>query len=382
MIDWPMPEDYDFEAALVHQNRVCEINLRLASSQLQRLASAMRGQFPALIHLKLDFAGYYSHLAPAAALPKGLLGGSAPRLRSLRLYSIPFPALPKLLLTATDLVRLTLWNIPHLGYISPEAIATGLAVSVNLKSITIAFESPLSRPDQKRRCSPPPTRFVLPALTRFEFRGVSDYMEDLVAQIDAPLLNSIWITFFNQLVFDIPQLAKFMRRTTRFQALNEAHVDFDYSGVHVGYLPPTRNLLQKSGLRISCRELDWQLSSVAQVITSFFPSIYRVEHLYVYGSRYLPSQWEDDIENMQWLEIFHPFIAAKNLYVSKKFAQCVAPAMQDLVGEMVTDVLPALESLFLEELQPSGPAREAIGQFVATRELLGYPVAISNWERT
>ena len=130
------------------------------------------------------------------------------------------------------------------------------------------------------------------------------------------------------------------------------------------------------------RELDWQLSSVAQVITSFFPSIYRVEHLYVYGSRYLPSQWEDDIENMQWLEIFHPFIAAKNLYVSKKFAQCVAPAMQDLVGEMVTDVLPALESLFLEELQPSGPAREAIGQFVAARELLGYPVAISNWERT
>ena len=118
-----------------------------------------------------------------------------------------------------------------------------------------------------------------------------------------------------------------MRRTTRFQALNKAHVDFDYSGVHVGYLPPTRNLLRKSGLRILCRELDWQLPSVAQVITSFFPSIYRVEHLYVYGSRYLPSQWEDDIENMQWLEIFYPFIAVKNLYVSKKFAQCVTPAM-------------------------------------------------------
>ena len=107
-----------------------------------------------------------------------------------------------------------------------------------------------------------------------------------------------------------------------------------------------------------------------------------VEHLYIYGPRYLPSQWQDDIENMQWLEIFHPFTAVKNLYVSKEFAQCIAPALQELVGERVTEVLPALESLFLEELQPSGPVQEAIGQFVAARQLLGHPVAVSHWNRT
>ena len=278
------------------------------------------------------------------------------------------------------LVHLTLWNIPHSGYFSPEAIVTGLAVLANLKSLTIEFESPRSRPDQESRRPPPPTRTVLPALTRFEFRGASEYLEDLVARIDAPLLDSICITFFHQLIFDIPQLAQFMRRTTRFQALNEAHVDFDYYGVQVGSLPPTRTFDEKSRLRISCRELDWQLSSLAQVFTSFFPSIYMVEHLYIYGPRYLPSQWQDDIENMQWLEIFHPFTAVKNLYVSKEFARCIAPALQELVGERVTDVLPALESLFLEELQPSGPVQEAIGQFVAARQLLGHPVAVSHWK--
>ena len=109
MVDLPMPEDYDFDAAIVHPNRVCEIDLlHLTSSQLQRLASAMQEQFPALIHLMLDFADYYSR--PAPALPDGFLGGSAPRLQSLRLHSIPFPALPKLLLSATDLVHLTLWR--------------------------------------------------------------------------------------------------------------------------------------------------------------------------------------------------------------------------------------------------------------------------------
>jgi hypothetical protein len=54
-----MPEDYDFDAAIVHHNRVCEINLlHLTSSQLQRLASAMQEQFPALIHLMLGFFDY------------------------------------------------------------------------------------------------------------------------------------------------------------------------------------------------------------------------------------------------------------------------------------------------------------------------------------
>jgi hypothetical protein len=321
----------------------------------------------------LHFFDYYS--LPAPTLPDGFLGGSGPRLRFLSLHSIPFSALPKLLLSTTSLVHLDLWNIPHCGYISPEAIVSGLAVLVNLKTLTIGFESPLSHPDRESRHPPPPTRIILSALTRFEFHGVSEYLEDIVARIEAPLLDSIWITFFHQLIFDIPQLAQFVRRTARFQKLNEAHVDFDYSSVHVGYLPPTRTFEEKSGLGISCKELDWKLSSVAQVFTSFFPSIYMVEHLYVHEPQHFRSQWQNDIENIQWLEIFHPFTAVKNLYVSKNFVQSIVPALQ----ELVTEVLPALENLLLEELQPPKPVGEAIEQFVTARQLLGQPVAVSHW---
>jgi hypothetical protein len=381
LADLPMPDHYDFDAAIVHRNRVYEIALRhLTGSHLQQLASAMQEQFPALIYLMFHFFDYYSR--PAPALPSGFLGGSAPRLRFLSLHSIPFPALPKLLLTATDLVHLDLWNIPHSGYISPEAIVTGLAVLANLNSLIVGFQSPLSRPGRESRRKPA-TRTVLSALTRFEFHGVSVYLEDLVARIDAPLLDSISITFFHQLIFDIPQLAKFMRRATRFQALNEAHVNFDYSSVQVGYLPPTRTVTVdgKSGLRISCKELDWQLSSVAQVFTPFLSSIYRVEHLYIYEPEYFSSQWQDDIESTQWQELFHPFIAVKNLYVSKTFAQSIAPALQEIVVERATEVLPVLESLFLEERQSSGPIQESIKQFVAERQLLGHPVVISHWNR-
>jgi hypothetical protein len=82
---------------------------------------------------------------------------------------------------------------------------------------------------------------------------------------------------------------------------------------------------------------------------------------------------------MQWLEIFRPFTTVKKLYICEKFAQDIASALQQLVGERATDLLPALESLFLEELQPSDPAQEAISQFVAARQVLGHPVAVSYW---
>jgi hypothetical protein len=373
----PMPEDYDINSSIVDPNHVREIHFfHLTRSSLQRLASATRiqEQFPALTHLILSFDD--SH--PASALPDGFLGGSAPLLQDIGLNYIPFPSLPKLLLSATHLVRLILHGIPHSGYFSPEAIATGLAGMANLGCLFIKFESPLSRPHPEIRRPPPPTRTILPALTRFQFKGASEYLEDFVAQIDASFLNSIYITFFHQLIFDIRQLAQFMGRTTRFQELKEVHVH-----AHVGYnvrvdaLPP-RQTIEDSGLKILCGELDWQLSSVAQVFTSFFPSIYMVEHLYIYNEhRYRPQY---DIENMQWLEIFHPFTAVKDLYLSEKSAPYIAPALQELVGGRTTEVLPMLQNIRLEGLEPSGPIPEGIQKFVAARELSGYPITVSRWE--
>jgi hypothetical protein len=368
-----MPEHYDF-AAVVYPDRVCDIRICLTSSQLQRLASAMQEQFPALMYLSLRIP---SHSRPASALLDGFLGGSAPRLQFLKLDSVPFPALPKLLLSAADLVELTLLNIPHSGHISPEAIVTGLAVLANLRNLHIEFESPLSRPDRETRRPPPPTLTVLPALTRFVFHGVSEYLEDLVARIDAPLLDKILITFFHQLIFDIPQLAQFMRRTPTFQPVIDASVHFSLNHIMVESFPPSH---KTSRLTISCKWLEWQLSSLAQVFTSFFPSIYMVECLTIDGFRHWTSRWQADTENMQWLEIFQQFTSVRRLFVSTAFVRCIALALQE-VGERVTDVLPALEGLSLEGLRSSTPVQEAIGKFVTAREPSGHPVAVSDWNR-
>ena len=167
-----------------------------------------------------------------------------------------------------------------------------------------------------------------------------------------------------------------MRRTTRFQALSKLHVNFDDYGVCIESLPHARTFGGEFTLSISCRELNRQLSSLTQVITLFVPSISMVENLYIYGSRYIPS-----LVIQQWLENFQPFTAAKNLYVSKTFVHCIVPLLKGLVGERVSEVLPALECLLLEELQPSGPVQECIRQFVDARQHLAHPVAVSRWNR-
>jgi hypothetical protein len=94
--------------------------------------------------------------------------------------------------------------------------------------------------------------------------------------------------------------------------------------------------------------------------------------------------WHDNIEDDQWLDLLHPFIAVKDLYISRELVPHVTPTLQELqvVGERVTEVLPALQSLFLE-VPPwaLSDSQERFGQFVAARQLSSHPIAVSRWER-
>ena len=130
----------------------------------------------------------------APVFPTEFLGGSAPRLQIILFRGIPFPALPTLLLSTSDLRTVNLRSIPPTGYISPEAMVVGLAALPRLEVFDLKFQSVTPCPD---RIHSPVTRTVLPALSYFQFKGASEYLEDLVARIDAPQLNRIYIYYLN-----------------------------------------------------------------------------------------------------------------------------------------------------------------------------------------
>jgi hypothetical protein len=134
-------------------------------------------------------------------------------------------------------------------------------------------------------------------------------------------------------------------------------------------------------LEIHCSESDWQLSMLAQICGSSLPLISSLEHLYIHENEVnesLQPCWQDDIENVQWLELLHPFTTVKALYLSRDIAARITPALGELVGARATEVLPALQSLFLEP-KPSEPVQKAIHKFVATRQLSNHPIVISHW---
>ena len=83
--------------------------------------------------------------------------------------------------------------------------------------------------------------------------------------------------------------------------------------------------------------------------------------------------------NIDWPELLKPFASVKNLYLSSDIARCIVPAPQELVGvgARATEVLPTIQNVFLEELQPSGPVEEGIQQIVSVRQVAGHPIAVS-----
>jgi hypothetical protein len=216
-------------AALKQSNRVCELSLSdLSSWQLEEVLAVMQVPFPELTDLRLSS---YDETLPV--IPDSFLDGSAPRLRIFVLWGIPFPGLSNLLLSATHLVDLRLKNISNSGYISPEAMVSSLFVLSSLRTLCLEFQSSRLRPDRKTRGLPPPKRSVFPALDFFRFKGVTEYLEDIVTFIDAPQLKTLDITSFNQIDFDSPQLARFINCAPKLRACNEAHVQFNDSTSNV-----------------------------------------------------------------------------------------------------------------------------------------------------
>jgi hypothetical protein len=342
-------------------------------SASEKSIAGMLEPFPVLTYCRLELVNLSESMP---VLPETFLGGSAPNLEWLELRGISFPTFPNFVLSCTQIQTLYLYDIPDSGYISPEAMATCLAVLPNLAHLLIGFQSPLSRPDE---LSPPPlTRAVFPTLTYLSFCGISEYFEDFIARIDVPRLLSLAITFFMDLIFDIPRLRNFINPTLP-QRFNQASMEFSGQEIKI-----TFGLFLHLGIK--CERLDWQLSSMMQILSQQLPVLSHVERFEIREPRFLTDvvriRWEDDpdMDPSEWLELFQLLIGVQSLFVSERFVHRVAAALKEVTGEMAMEVLPALNSLSLEGLQPSGPVQDAMKSFATARQSTNHPVAIQPWE--
>jgi len=360
-------------AALERHDRIFGIWLdNLTHSEMQLFSMATNNRFPVLTHLELG-----PNKDTTRALPLGFLGGFTPCLRIVRLNGVPFPALPHVLLSAKDLVELQLWDIPTEGYISPMAMVAGLSALARLQKVSIEFRSKGDDFYQMSLFPHPRRHIILPTLTHFRFRGTTDYVEDFVSRIQAPSLYRVKITLFNQLLFNIPQLTQFIKRTEKLRSFNQASIAFRDKDARLSLLSSEREVYL--ALRIACNGLEQQVSSLAQVCSQLNFHVSRVELLDLEEQRRRQQHWQD-MDARQWLELFQTFTAVNTLRLATEAGSLAWRVLQGLTAGNFTEMLPALCDLYVGEHGEFPFIQEALDRFLSARKRSGHTVAVHLWE--
>jgi hypothetical protein len=360
------PEDEDnIIAALQHADRVHSISFTVSRSLLNKLSTISEP------FLELEDLVLLSNDNSRPTLPSGFWWGH--RLRTLHSTGVAFHSLPQLLLPSQNLVEIKLDKIPSAGYFSPEAFANALCGMSQLQTLALHF---LSYPPRRNYLSLPPSpwdRVVLPVLTGFRYRGVSKYLDSLVARIDAPRLGDIGdidITFFSQPTMEALQLGLFISRIESWRPPSHARIVSSLGVISISFTYGTHLWLE-----VPCEQLDWQLSSISQ-ICDHFPSLFGVENLDI--ETVGRSKAPDDMDDEQWLRLICPFSSAKYFCVSNELATDILRVLR-LADEGHKIVLPALRNLLVRQrpVSPIEPFWDSVESFITQRQLIGLAVQVN-----
>jgi hypothetical protein len=127
-------------------------------------------------------------------------------------------------------------------------------------------------------------------------------------------------------------------------------------------------------LRISCEQLDWQLSSISQICEQLAPFTFRVEDLRIKEIQQTSGQGSG-IDPEQWLKLIRPFRGAKRFIVDDKLVSEILFDLGLANGKHPT-VFPFLRILRVLEFDPMPH-----GSFATSRLLKRRHVNIYSQER-
>jgi hypothetical protein len=237
-----------------------------------------------------------------------------------------------------------------------------------LESLGIIFHSPIPNRDVVN------TPITLPNLRYFAFKGVSIYLEGLLAWISAPILSTLRVDFFNQLTFTVPHLLQFMQ-TSENLIFNVVWLAFHGNSVFL-----TMHSLDQNGqkrfleLDIKCRHPDWQVASAARILGTISPVLSVVKDLRLdHQEHSLSSEWHNEVDRAQWRELLRLFSNVNTLRVKEELAGELSCSLRSEDGEMPLELLPNLLEL---ECFSNGSVGDAFTPFVNERQAAGHPVRV------
>ena len=323
--------------------------------------------------------------------------------------SAPRRSGPLLLSLAPNLLSLQIKNIRLICYMPPEEMVGALAGLTKLRAICIGFSRSFNFPPQgsislgaMNRHPPSLVRIIFPDLTKFQISGYNEYLNDLVALIDAPQLEDLSVEsskiYGNSDTGDkiVGNLFPFISRTATFMFTQfgraELTLDPRRCITYVKFdLPQGECQQARLSLTVSDRHYwsQWKAPSstdiavdVNHVLGQLAFMLSDVQHLSI---KRLGSEDEEQDEfilekhnlGFIWLQLLRSFIAVDVFRVSRRLAGSIASAINGAPGRTVTPVLPALQVLWLDDKVRKGKLMASIEEFLYWRKQSGHPVVIS-----
>jgi hypothetical protein len=295
------------------------------------------------------------------------------RLRRLQLTRITSPVLvPRLLFSSKNLVDLHLREVLDPLHFRPAALVHALSGMVRLRSLLIHFLSTAKHPTP----TPPPEELVvvLPVLTSFNFQGITEYLEHLVARIYTPLLRDIEATFFNKSNFDLSsEIRKFTDRIGMHKSYRRADILSCERAISISLTWPGDPARLK--FQLFCEQLSPQLFFTSRFCIHFSASLFNVEDLRISAKR--PSRPVTRLHSEQWRELLNSFTGVKSLLVSGNLSTDIVRSLRLEPDGQQKVVLPALHKLSILQPEPRYlQLREAVVSSMTSRELGGHPIAV------
>ena len=349
---------------------VRQIVLRAPSSSLNMWLEPMNKTFSKLGDLSLS-STTMEDIRPVLAETL-----QAPSLSRLLLHGVGLPKGLPLLSSTISLSTLSLTDIPASCYFPPEILVTQFKGLPHLEELTISFAFPIPLPsDERELLLAPIPPVTLPTLKRFTFRGVDVYVDNLVAQINTPLLERLSLTLIFDLTFTLGNLGEFIHRTEGPGSLfSGMRFDKDIGAfIEIGHKNPQFNSpwdRRKYGLQVNCKP-DWQMDAVTQVCRALGAVVATtIEELTVEGDSRVPSDSQNTLNNLLWHELLRLFLGMKTLHIGRSLTVEISKALESDAEALV---LPGLQELVVS-LRIDDAANAALTAFFDTRESMGRPV--------
>ena len=247
-----------------------------------------------------------------------------------------------------------------------------------LETLEISFSFPVPSRDVERQLMHTPiiTNVTLPNLRLFLFQGISAYMEAVVRRITAPRLENLVIQFFKQLTFSVPCLLQFMNTSENLR-FDSVRVGFCREETYVDFYLREEAKTRPLCISVSCRHLDWQVSSMAQIFNSFSQIFSTVEHLALNTLNHevhsLSAEEHNEVDRTEWRKLLGSISNAKTLHIDDRLVKELSRSLRLDDGEHPLELLPELQEL---SYSGSGDTGDAFTSFVDARQNAGRPVTL------